>query len=289
MSERAAPGSGSNAARVAAGRPHTSNRPLWAAVAAVVVVLAVVAAFFLIHGSRGSSPAASGGSDGSGSTASPASVVQTVTGLEPSVYDRVGRGSALFVPKAVGGPPLTKDGKPEVVFMGAEFCPYCAAQRWAVVAALSRFGTFTHLGRTHSATNDVYPDTQTFSFYGASYSSPYIAFRSLESQTSTGAPLQTPTAQDVKLQQTYDQQGSIPFIDYGNRFVSVGAQVNPALLQGLSMAQIAEDLRDPSSPVAQSILGSANSIAATICRLTGGKPSGVCASPGVSAFAGSAS
>ena len=35
--------------------------------------------------------------------------------------------------------------------MGAEYCPYCAAQRWAMIVALSRFGTFSGLTTVHSA------------------------------------------------------------------------------------------------------------------------------------------
>ena len=31
-------------------------------------------------------------------------------------------------------------GKCLVFFMGAEFCPFCAAERWAIVGALDRFG-----------------------------------------------------------------------------------------------------------------------------------------------------
>ena len=275
MSERAAP-------------QMRFNRGLWAALVAVVAVVAFVAAFFLIHSSGGSTPVAEGPGGGGGSTVSQGSVVQAVTTVSPAAYDQVGPGAALFVPKPVAGPPLLSGGKPEVLFMGAEYCPYCAAQRWAVVAALSRFGTFSHLGQTRSSGTDAYPNTPTFSFYGATYSSPYISFRSIETETRTGALLQTPTPHDMALQQTYDSQQYIPFIDYGNRFVSVGAQVNPALLHGLSMGQIAADLRDPSSPVAQSILGSANSIAATVCGLTGGKPANVCSSPGVEAYAGGA-
>ena len=40
---------------------------------------------------------------------------------------------------------LTADGKPLVLYVGAEYCPYCAAERCAMVQALSRFGTFSNL------------------------------------------------------------------------------------------------------------------------------------------------
>ena len=40
-------------------------------------------------------------------------------------------------PAALTGP----SGSPELFYYGAEYCPYCAAERWSVVIALSRFGT----------------------------------------------------------------------------------------------------------------------------------------------------
>jgi hypothetical protein len=43
-----------------------------------------------------------------------------------------------------------------------------------------------------------------------------------------------------------------------------GAQYNPQILAGLSQAQIASQLRNPASPVAKAIDGSANVIIAAI-------------------------
>jgi hypothetical protein len=56
-----------------------------------------------------------------------------------------------------------------------------------------------------------------------------------------------------------DQSGAVPFLDLANQDVLAGAQYNPQVLAGLSAAQIASRLRDPSSPVAQAIDGSATS------------------------------
>ena len=54
------------------------------------------------------------------------------------------------------------------------------------------------------------------------------------------------------------------FLDIGNRYVLAGAQYDPQVLAGLSQAQIASQLRTPSSPVAQAIDGSAKAIIAAI-------------------------
>ena len=117
---------------------------------------------------------------------------------------------------------------------------------------------------THSSSVDQYPNTQTLSFYGSTYTSPYIDFTPVEEQTNqidgnTYAPLQSPTAAQSALLATYDkapyttEAGSIPFIDIANRSIIVGASYSPAILAGLSAQQIAADLGDPSNPVAQAI------------------------------------
>ncbi len=61
-----------------------------------------------------------------------------------------------------------------------------------------------------------------------------------------------------------DQSGAVPFLDIANRYILAGAQYNPQVLAGLSAAQIASQLSNPSSPVAQAIDGSAQVIVAAI-------------------------
>jgi thiol-disulfide isomerase/thioredoxin len=185
-----------------------------------------------------------------------------------------------------GNGPILRDasGKPVVTYIGAEYCPYCAAERWALAVALSRFGTFSNLSGTHSSSTDVYPDTQTLSFYGSGYSSPYVSFDGVEETTNeqvngTYPTLQTPSAQQSTLLSKYDSAGNIPFLDIGNRYVISGASYSPQVLQGLSRAQIASQLNDPSSVVAQAIDGTANNITAAISAVTGNAPSSVANSP----------
>jgi len=211
----------------------------------------------------------------------------------------VGSPTGLALPEAVDGshPVLTaSDGKPEILYIGAEFCPYCAAERWALVVALSRFGAFNGLSSTHSSTTDIYPDTSTFSFYGSTYSSPYLDFTPVEEETnqvegnSYGA-LQTPTPAESAVQATYDvapyttEPGSIPFLSIGGRYLVVGASYNPQILSGLSMQSIAGQLNNPKSVVAAAIDGTANEMTAAICSITGDQPSSVCDSPVIAAVA----
>jgi hypothetical protein len=175
--------------------------------------------------------------------------------------------------------------------MGALYCPYCAAERWAVIVALSRFGSFSGLAPIRSAAKDgggnsePYPLTPTWSFANATYASKYLTFTPVELNTNvpdaaTGfyTTLQTPTAAQQALLNKYDaaDQGAIPFIDYGNKFVSIGASYDPAVLSGLTWAQIAADLHDPASPVAKSVLGVANYATAAVCALTSDQPASAC-------------
>ncbi len=92
-----------------------------------------------------------------------------------SVFDSVGVTAAnpLVVPTVLSGqPPLDSAGKPEVLFVGADYCPFCAAERWPLIVALSRFGHFAALHNMQSAQQSVFPGLQTFSFVGAALLQP---------------------------------------------------------------------------------------------------------------------
>ena len=75
-----------------------------------------------------------------------------------------------------GFPALAVGGQPEVLFIGEEWCPFCAAERWPLALALSRFGRLGHLQVIASAQDDVYPGTASVGFHGATYDSRWITF-----------------------------------------------------------------------------------------------------------------
>lgn len=221
------------------------------------------------------------------------SVVSGVTSVPASVLDKVGAGTANAFPKAIPGTPLTENGKPKVLYVGAEYCPFCAAERWSTVVALSRFGTFSNLGQSASSPQDVYPSTATLSFHGSSYTSSTIAFEGVETQAEQGVPLDTLPAEGQKLVDTYDappyvpkeSQGSIPFVYIGGKYMISGATYSPQVLQGKTHEQIAAALSNPDSAVAQAVDGSANVITAAICATTKNAPADVCSAAGVQAAA----
>ena len=87
-------------------------------------------------------------------------MTNNITGVPASALATVGKGSVLqFNPAPiikVTGPALTSNGKPEMLYIGAEYCPYCAAMRWSMAVALSRFGTLsTPLHGIHFAQSDL--------------------------------------------------------------------------------------------------------------------------------------
>jgi len=204
----------------------------------------------------------------------------------------VGSGSGVTgKPSTISGTTLMENGKPEMYYMGAEYCPYCAAERWAMIVALSRFGTFTGLSTVHSAvangagTAEPDPNTPTWTFVHSTYSSPYLAFTPDEIQTNIPDPstgtyttLQAPTAAQQALVNKYDGSGgAIPFIDFGNHYMISGVSYNPGVLAGLSWSTIATDLSNPNSAVAKAVDGTANYITAAICKgLTNNQPASAC-------------
>ena len=195
-------------------------------------------------------------------------VVTEVTTLPAGVLSELGTGEATTsLQPARTGSPLRINGKPGIVFVSEESCPFCAAERWAVVIALSHFGTWGHLGTTTSSSSDVYPNTASFSFRDSTFQSPSLSLRTTELTDNAGHPLQRLTSLDAHLIERYDvppyvnsadQSGAVPFLDIDNLYVLAGAQYNPQVLAGLSVSEIAAQLDDPASPVARAVDQSAN-------------------------------
>ena len=256
------------------------------AAAVILVVIAIVALKATGGGSKSSTSAENPpATQGAGDT-----IASQIAALPVTTFDAAGTGtyqSGQSGFKAAPGQsqPLTANGKPDIFYYGAEWCPYCAAERWALVAALSRFGTFSNLGLVRSAANDSFPNTATFSFNGSTYTSQYIAFSPVEVQNANRQQLQSPSTQQQQILSAYNPHLSFPFIDIGNKYIANGASYDPGTLKGMTQQQIADMLKDPSSDQAKGILGSANVISAAICQLTNNQPANVCSSPGVQAGA----
>jgi hypothetical protein len=292
------------AAQREAQRRAEQRKRIYLAGGSILVVAIVAIALVLVKLNSGSNPApSSNGPTGSAL----ASVTKQVTDIPTSVTDKVAGGgvqTGIFASAktsaemstdasqlasyvgTIDGPPLTSGGKPEVLFMGANYCPYCATQRWALINALSRFGTFSGLTTTHSSSTDADPNTPTFTFANSTYTSKYINFTEVEETTNIPngsgyyTTLQTPTAAEAKIASTYDgPSGSIPFVDFGGKYDEIGnmAPLSPTMLAGQSWAQVAAAMNNPSSSsLGTAEDGNANYTTAAICKLTNNLPTTAC-------------
>jgi thiol-disulfide isomerase/thioredoxin len=253
----------------------------WLVIPLLVAVTAIVGYYIFTQ-----SGTAGGSSPLNGQPAS-AEVLNDLAGVSANTLNQVGIPSPSIVnpPTAISGATaLTINGKPGVLYMGAEYCPYCAAERWSMIVALDKFGNFTGIQYMQSASTDVYPNTPTFSFVGATYTSKYIAFESVEQADRNQAPLQSATAAQTSLMTTYDTGGTIPFLDIGNQYKITSSQYIPSALRvgdqpsgaPYNWTQIAPQLDNASSIFAVNIDGTANTLIAAICKIDGGQPSSVC-------------
>jgi hypothetical protein len=259
------------------------HRPPWqsptvvtiSSVAVVAIVLIIIVVINQV-----------GGGNATVSTLVPAKLAAQVENPSTSVVDAIGSGKQpgemTRLPAAALLPQV--DGKTQVIFMGAEFCPYCAAERWSMIVWLSRFGTFKNLHEIESSSTDVDADTHTFTFYKSTYTSQYIDFNSNEVEDRNSNPLQTMSAATTAIVNKWDtppyttQAGQFPFIDIGGVFTLLDTSYDPGVLAGLSWQQIANDLSDPTSQVAIDIIGNANILTAATCIATGDTPASVCSS-----------
>jgi Domain of unknown function (DUF929) len=227
-------------------------------------------------------------------------VLAEVTAIPQSVYDAVGVTSEAVPVVAPTTTPAgtarlelrTTSGRrlPGVLYVGTEYCSFCAAERWGLIAALSRFGSFRTLYDMTSSELDFAPGTPTFTFYGTSYRSALLVFRGYETQsdvaTRNGHRRLMVVPRHVRdVLHAFDAGTSYPFVDVGGVAVALRAGFSPQTLAGLSRERIAEKLDDPTNPVTRAIVSTANFLSAAICASVRKPPASVCTSAGVRAAA----
>ena len=215
-----------------------------------------------------------------------ANIEKATSGVSADTFDAVGTGGLANPIKPMSSSEVLggADGKPELLYIGAEFCSTCAAERWSLVIALSRFGEFQNLQPSESVAGENYPPFPTFTFYRAQYTSQYLDFVAVETGNRSKQPLQKLSQAQQSLLTLYDHAGTIPFVDFGNRYYAVGSGYDMHLLADRTWEDVASALTDPSSPLTKAVVGNANYIAAGICQLTQNEPSSVCSSPAVSSI-----
>lgn len=266
---------GSKPANRVISAPQQSKTPIF--VTAGVVVLALIVLIIVLSSGGSDKTAASSTTLGAGAETT---VVDTMTSIPAATFDAVASTKAASVFKKITSDAITADGKPEVLYIGGEFCPFCAIQRWSMVAALSRFGTFTGIGLTRSAANDG--NIATLTFRNTKFTSQYLTFTPVENVDVNHNVIQTPTDAQQKLWLAINGQASYPFIDVGGKY-AISSTDNYNILSKLSQTEIAVNAADPTTPIGKSILSSANQFSAVICSITNNQPSSVCDSAGVKA------
>jgi len=206
----------------------------------------------------------------------PDSLYQQMTGVNASTLSAVGSPSSVASPTSTPGTVLTYNGKPEVLYIGGEYCPYCAVERWALILALSQFGSFTGLEYMLSSATDINANSPTFTFANAVYTSQYISFVPVEefNRSNEGTPWHALTSDEQSLFSQYGN-GGFPFTDLANLYIINGVQTTIDI-SGQNWTQVASQLSVSSSSVAQGIDGAANKITSAICKIDGGLPSSVC-------------
>ena len=101
-----------------------------------------------------------------GTTPLSSQVVQALS-VPSATLDAVGSPSSVSLPDHVTGGSVLRaaDGKPVITYVGAEYCPFCAAERWALAVALTGSGRSptcrapTHRVRTCTRTRRPCPST----------------------------------------------------------------------------------------------------------------------------------
>jgi thiol-disulfide isomerase/thioredoxin len=238
----------------------------WATLALVALAIAAAAVVFLARGGDSGEATAASGAAPSGSA--------------PAGTGSTAADAALSQIRKQSGEPLLDQGKPSVFFMGAEWCPYCASERWALVEATSRFGKWEGLGELRSRPGQGnYPSLPTYDLAGATYASDYISLRHKEVATVDGDPLQKLGSFESGLVDEYDEAGSIPFLFAAGpegRY-TVELAYSPSLLEGQSFAALRQGVAaGAQTPVVEAIGGEADAITALLCRLDGQRPASVC-------------
>ena len=219
-----------------------------------------------------------------------------LSGVSNTTLSQVGIGASQGVspmtPFPSGAGSLTLGGKPEFLYVGADYCPYCAAERWSIIVALSKFGTFTGLTYMESSQTDIYANTPTFSFWNpqtklpVNYTSPYIAFVSVETSDRNQNTLQKLSSDQQTLINNYDcyngQCGGLAYVDIANQWEMgtashAGSQFLPNILDGVgNWTTIGSLLNNPTTAPAQAVDGAANYLISAICSVDGNSPSSVC-------------
>src|SRR5256885_12041775 len=87
----------------------------------------------------------------------------------------------------------------------------------------------------------------------ATTASQYVESASVETTDRDQNPLQSPSPDQQQLVTKYDSGGSIPFVDFANKYAFNGATYTPDVIGGMSWVPASDALKSPDSAQAQAI------------------------------------
>lgn len=125
--------------------------------------------------------------------------------VPPSPYKRTTGGFLVDINAKIS----LVNGKVSFLYVGGQFCPYCAMERWAIVMALNQFGSFTTpLSSMTSSEGKI----GTYDFISSIYSSTKVDFQPVEVLNQKSNPLEQMDKQQQGLFDQYNPNGTIPFV-----------------------------------------------------------------------------
>ena len=255
-------------------------------IASVGGVLVVIVAFVLVSVLGANGSGANGGKTAPDAYPVPAGLLAQVervpvSDLVRNAEEATAGGARPPEKLPSSAPRLSSGGHPEIIFVCAEYWRLCADERWPMVMALSKFGTFSKLSRTTSSSVDKDPNTPTFSFYGVQYTSKYLTIVTDEEETSAYNSaageyplLQAPTLQELRLINTWDvapystEDGLLPFAYIGGRFLQVGAQYDASAISNRKFKNAVAIMTSGKSSVSKDAEAAAGYLIGDLCALT---------------------
>lgn len=261
------------AAKVRAAQQQKRQRMQWSIGIILLVVVGIGVLVLAKVSQNGSSVVKTGAKPVAAASSITADLAKVPLSAIASAHTTRRKGDPKFTDlAATAGKPLTSAGKPEVLYMGAQYCPYCGGERWALAVALSKFGTFSDLKMMTSAEGNI----PTLSFESAKFTSKYLAFTPIELQDQQGKPLEKAT--DAQMAMLKANGGSYPFINFGGSYIQSGASLDVQVLVGEKQTDIAKSLSKTGDlqSVPTQVNSAAGSFIKAICSLTKGQPGDVC-------------
>jgi hypothetical protein len=168
--------------------------------------------------------------------------------------------------------------KVRVFFLGAQYWPFCAAERWALVSALERFGTLTgYTPETHAPGLAGFRLVPTYDLRTAVYTSAYLAYSDKEIFDKDNTPLDTFDNDEQSIVDQFNPQATFPFLIINGQYAQFDSGYSPGLIDGMDFATLRSQLdAGEQNDATNAINAEADLITKYLCHSTGGEPATTC-------------